>query len=103
GERLVGVFRSFVIEKYIDGNRARLRTLDPVDQARELTTRPRPGSVPAKALLVDGDDERGTLYGDRSGKPKSEIVGGGIQFCEISGPGQQQDRNCHEKTGGYRS
>src|SRR5262249_23929082 len=56
-----------------------------------------------KALLIDRNDHGRTGWRNWSGKPESKIVSSGIQFSEISGPGQQKDRNGHEKAGGYRS
>src|SRR5262249_14932383 len=56
-----------------------------------------------QAVLIDRDDQRRAFDCNGPGKPKCEIVGGVIQLGEVGGPGQQQDRNGHETTGGYRS
>ena len=102
-QRVIGFGRRLVAKQQIDSNRGRLRRLDAIDQPRELIPGPRPTAFAPQAVLIDSNDECRTMNGNRSGKPHCEIVGGGVQLSKIGRPGQQQDCNGHDNTGGYRS
>ena len=102
-ERIISIFRGLIIEKQIQCDRAGFAGRHTLDQARELIARPRPHPNAVQAVFIDRNDHYGAGRWHRSGKPKSKIVGGGIQFNKIDGPRQQQDRNGHETASGYRS
>src|SRR6476469_5418619 len=94
GKGVISFGSSLVIEEQVHCNRERSRTLDSVDELRQLLPRPRPLALAAQAVVVDCDDHRWTCYGNRPCEAESEIVGGGIQFRKVWGPGQQQNRDC---------
>src|SRR3990172_5166311 len=92
-----------VVEQKINGNRLRIAALDALDHMRELVARPRPGADPADAVLIDSNNDRRARRRNRPGQPKREVVGCGIELREIGRPGEQQDRDCHDTTGGHRT
>src|SRR5215475_13034992 len=102
-KRVVLVGARFVVQKNVYGDGARLCVFDAIDEIRKLIARPRPRAFSAQAVIVNRNDERGTLNWDRACKSEREIVGGGVQLDEVSGPGQRKDRNGHETAGGYHS